>query len=169
MHIVRIDRQRRLHLHEAIEINIGNHETWWAAICVLKDPLKIAFDGNSRPGKTMKNWDLLRLKQPAMIIRLCHSLQQRRQESYDVGNSFLVFLVVDDGVALCFCHCFFFLLVGLGWFGCLSFCSQLSWAVSYKIQCWFRLLIVLGQETNSQNFKRGGRGGLAVFGPPRLK
>lgn len=55
MHIERIDRQRRLHLHKPIKINIGHHETGWATICILKDPLEVAFNGYSWPGKAMKN------------------------------------------------------------------------------------------------------------------
>ncbi|KAE8703479.1 Glutamate dehydrogenase [Hibiscus syriacus] len=105
MYIVRIDRQRWLHLHEPIKINIGNHKTGRATVCVFKDPLEIASDGNSRPRSAMKKRHLLQLKQPATIIGLRYSFQQRRQETYDPGNSVFGF------VGHRFCHFFLVCLV----------------------------------------------------------
>lgn len=45
-----VDRQQWLPAREAVEVNVGHHEAGMAAVCVLEDPLQVAFNGDGRPG-----------------------------------------------------------------------------------------------------------------------
>jgi hypothetical protein len=86
MNIERIDGQRGLPLRESVEINVGNDEARRATIGVLEDPFEVALDGDGGPGEAVEDGDLLRLELACEVVGLCHALEKRGQEGYDLGH-----------------------------------------------------------------------------------
>lgn len=86
MDIERIDGQQGLPLRESVEINIGNDEARRATIGVLEDPLKVALDGDGGPGEAVEDGDLLCTKSARDVVGLCHALEERGQEGYDLRH-----------------------------------------------------------------------------------
>lgn len=55
MNIERVDGQRSLLLSKTIKINIGDDEARRATVSILKDPFKVAMNGDRRASEAMKD------------------------------------------------------------------------------------------------------------------
>lgn len=78
MDVEGIDRQRRLHLDEPIQVDVGDDEATGAAVCVLEDPLQVVLDRDRGPGQAMEDRDLLLLA--VGVVRSRYPLEKGGEE-----------------------------------------------------------------------------------------